>query len=151
MTKEELQLLVEKVSLEFFQQPFLHQASFNRRLKTTGGRYHLNSHNLDFNPLIFERYGIKELINVIKHELCHYHLHLTGRGYQHKDQDFKQLLKKTGGSRYAPPLASVAIQLYRCQSCGKSIQRRRKIDTKRYVCGNCHGKLVFVNTVKASS
>lgn len=151
MTKEELQYLVEKVSLESFQQPFLHQASFNRRLKSTGGRYHLNSHNLDFNPLVYERYGKDELVKVIKHELCHYHLHLAGQGYQHKDKDFKQLLKQTGGSRFAPPLAAAAIQQYRCQDCGKSVQRRRKIDTKRYVCGNCHGKLVFEQTIKGSS
>ncbi len=151
MTKEELQQLVEKVSLEFFQQPFVHQASFNRRLKSTGGRYHLNDHNLDFNPLLFERYGIDELVKVIKHELCHYHLHLAGRGYQHKDREFKELLQQTGGSRYAPRLAASTIQHYRCQNCGKKIQRRRKIDTERYVCGNCHGKLLFVRTEKASS
>ena len=36
-----------------FQKPFLHQATFNRRLKTTGGRYHLASHHLDFNPTVF--------------------------------------------------------------------------------------------------
>lgn len=151
MTKEELQFLVEKVSLEFFQQPFLHQASFNRRLKSTGGRYHLKSHDLDFNPLVYERYGKDELIKVIKHELCHYHLHLSGRGYQHKDKDFKQLLKQTGGSRFAPPLAAATFQLYRCRDCGTSVQRSRKIDTKRYVCGNCHGKLVFESTIKVSS
>ena len=28
----------------------------------------------------------------------------SGKGYQHKDKDFKELLAKTGGARYAPPL-----------------------------------------------
>ena len=65
-----------------FQQPFRHRATFNRRLKTTGGRYHLGSHNLDFNPLVLELHGMDELEKVVKHELCHYHLHLEGRGYQ---------------------------------------------------------------------
>ena len=46
MTDQALQTLVEKISIVFFQKPFLHQATFNRRLKTTGGRYHLASHHL---------------------------------------------------------------------------------------------------------
>lgn len=104
MTDQALQTLVEKISIVFFQKPFLHQATFNRRLKTTGGRYHLASHHLDFNPTVFLKYGQEELEKVIKHELCHYHLHLAGKGYQHKDKDFKELLAKTGGARYAPPL-----------------------------------------------
>lgn len=97
MTDQALQTLVEKISIVFFQKPFLHQATFNRRLKTTGGRYHLASHHLDFNPTVFLKYGQEELEKVIKHELCHYHLHLAGKGYQHKDKDFKELLAKTGG------------------------------------------------------
>ncbi|WP_048948172.1 SprT family protein [Enterococcus faecalis] len=119
MTDQALQTLVEKISIVFFQKPFLHQATFNRRLKTTGGRYHLASHHLDFNPTVFLKYGQEELEKVIKHELCHYHLHLAGKGYQHKDKDFQ----------------------YQCQSCGEVILRKRRIDTTRYVCGKCHGRL----------
>lgn len=37
MTNQELQNLVERWSQEIFGRPFLHQAVFNRRLKTTGG------------------------------------------------------------------------------------------------------------------
>ena len=33
MTDQALQTLVEKISIVFFQKPFLHQATFNRRLK----------------------------------------------------------------------------------------------------------------------
>ena len=29
---------------------------------------------------------MEELIGIIKHELCHYHLHLEGKGYQHRDR-----------------------------------------------------------------
>ncbi|MBO0453457.1 SprT family protein [Candidatus Enterococcus murrayae] len=149
MTNQELQALVEKVSQESFRQPFCHRATFNNRLRTTGGRYHLKSHDLDFNQLVFEKYGKDELIKVIKHELCHYHLHLAGRGYQHKDLEFKQLLKKTGGSRYTPPLATATYQVYQCQKCHQEVRRRRKIDTKRYVCGNCQGKLKFLKTIES--
>lgn len=148
MTNEELQSVVQEISLQFFQQPFRHQAVFNRRLKTTGGRYHLADHHLDFNPLVYEKYGLEELIAVIKHELCHYHLHLAGKGYQHRDEDFKRLLAETGGSRYAKPLVSATKSYsYRCQKCQTIIRRKRKIDTSRFVCGKCRGRLVLESGV----
>ena len=120
MTDQALQTLVEKISIVFFQKP------------------------LDFNPTVFLKYGQEELEKVIKHELCHYHLHLAGKGYQHKDKDFKELLAKTGGARYAPPLVErkkAVFHQYQCQSCGEVILRKRRIDTTRYVCGKCHGRL----------
>jgi len=148
LTDDQLQVLVEEISLSFFRKKFQHKAFFNRRLRTTGGRYHLGSHNIDFNPKVFERYGEIELINVIKHELCHYHLHLEGKGYQHKDAEFKSLLKKTGGSRYVRPLVDQKAQSYhqyQCKKCQTLILRKRRINTQRYVCGKCSGKLVELN------
>lgn len=44
VNQKELQSLVEDISLEFFEQSFNHTASFNRRLRTTGGRYLLQTH-----------------------------------------------------------------------------------------------------------
>lgn len=148
MTNQELQVLVEKISQEFFRRPFCHRATFNKRLKTTGGRYHLNSHDLDFNQLVFQKYGEEELIKIIKHELCHYHLHIAGRGYQHKDREFKQLLKQTGGSRFTPPLAVKTYRVYRCLKCQQEVIRRRKLDTKKYVCGRCQGELKFLKMIE---
>ena len=46
MTDSELQALVEQVSLADFGRPFVHKATFNRRLRLTGGRYVLQTHNL---------------------------------------------------------------------------------------------------------
>lgn len=146
MTQEELQALVEQVSLDSFGKAFRHCAVFNGRLKTTGGRYHLNDHHLDFNPAMLQ-YGQEILVGIIKHELCHYHLHLEGKGYQHKDADFKALLAKTGGSRFAPSVPKkVTVQRYQCQNCDTVIERRRKINTNRYGCGNCRGKLLLIGT-----
>jgi SprT-like protein len=149
MTNAELQQLVETISLQFFQQPFCHQAYFNRRLKTTGGRYHLASHNLDFNPQVMLRYGIAELEKVIKHELCHYHLHLAGKGYQHRDREFKELLQKTGGARYVQPLNEPQTQKlyhYQCQACHVLIVRKRRIHLQRFVCGKCGGSLQLLQS-----
>lgn len=146
MTQEELQALVEQISLEFFGKPFIHQAIFNPRLKTTGGRYHLTDHHLDFNPQMLV-FGKETFVAIIKHELCHYHLHLEGKGYQHKNREFKELLAKTGGSRYAPHvIKEEKILIYQCQKCQRCIQRRRKVNTQRYVCGFCQGKLKWLET-----
>lgn len=93
MQNNELQSCVEKVSLENFNKPFKHRAYFNNRLRTTGGRYLLHSHNIEINHKQYTMYGMEALTNIIKHELCHYHLHLEGKGYKHKDYDFKKLSK----------------------------------------------------------
>ncbi|GEN36241.1 MULTISPECIES: SprT family protein [Aneurinibacillus] len=145
LTEGQLQQLVERVSTDFFQRPFTHRAYFNPRLRTTGGRYVLGTHNIEINPKHYHLFGIEELVGIIKHELCHYHLHLAGRGYKHKDSDFKQLLKQVGGSRYCQSVAPRKRQEYRyelvCQDCGMRYLRRRHVNTRKYVCGKCRGRL----------
>lgn len=150
MTEQELQQLVEKISCDYFQRPFKHRAVFNTRLRSTGGRYHLNDHHLDFNPKVLEEHGLEHLIGVIKHELCHYHLHLSGQGYRHGDADFKYWLQKTGGSRYTLPLKSNQngkFQQYQCKKCGQTFLRKRKIDLNRYGC-KCGGRLKWLQTTE---
>ena len=145
MTNAELQQLVEKISMRSFHKPFLHKAYFNPRLRTTGGRYMLRSHDIDINRKYLDEHGMDELIGIIKHELCHYHLHIEGKGYKHGDPDFKGLLKKVGGPRHCSSLPSVKTRkrllLYICSKCGWDFERKRKINTTKYVCGRCRGKL----------
>lgn len=148
MNQTELQALVEKISRDCFGLPFQHQATFNNRLRTTGGRYHLKSHHLDFNLKILETFGADEFLGVIKHELCHYHLHLSDKGFQHKDEEFKQLLTEVGGSRFVKSLSKPKPVkkriLYQCQGCEQFIYRQRKVNTQKYVCGQCRGKLTHI-------
>ncbi|WP_066074876.1 SprT family protein [Neobacillus soli] len=154
MEQKELQLLVETISTEAFGKPFQHQASFNLRLRSTGGRYLLGTHNIEINKKYLEQLGEKELLGIIKHELCHYHLHLEGKGYQHKDQEFKKLLKEVDAPRFCGQLpdrkvkrTSKKILLYKCTKCQLSYKRKRSIDTSRYVCGKCRGKLTKVKEI----
>ncbi|ADC49901.1 hypothetical protein BpOF4_09225 [Alkalihalophilus pseudofirmus OF4] len=146
MNQSELQKMVEEISLTSFNKPFVHEATFNSRLRTTGGRYLLRSHNLEFNPKQYQLYGEEELIKIIKHELCHYHLHIEGRGYKHRDADFKELLAHVGGARYCREIPGAKRQTkvlheYECQGCHLLYSRKRRIDTSKYVCGKCRGKL----------
>ncbi|NPC90770.1 SprT family protein [Bacillus sp. WMMC1349] len=146
MDDQQLQKLTQQLSLQYFHKPFQHKAYFNQRLKTTGGRYLLHSHHIELNKKYLTEYGQKELEGIIKHELCHYHLHLEGKGYQHRDQDFRALLKKVGAPRFCTPLPTMKkttrkTRTYECKECGQSFLRKRAMDINRYVCGKCGGKI----------
>jgi SprT-like protein len=154
MNNRELQVLVEEISLKYFMKSFNHEAAFNPRLRTTGGRYLLHSHNIEINKKYFDEQGIEELVGIIKHELCHYHLHLEKRGYQHRDADFRKLLKVVGAPRFCTPLSEASkrnnkkLCRYQCSKCGQLFTRKRRINTDRYVCGKCKGKLKLVEEIR---
>ena len=143
----ELQAWVEELSMKFFGRPFNHRATFNRRLTSTGGRYFPKTHNIDISWKQLEWNGRSEVEKIIKHELCHYHLHLMNKGYQHRDPEFKTLLKQVGGSRYCKALPQEKRKkepyryMLRCKSCAMTYRRKRKVDVRKYVCGKCRGKL----------
>lgn len=146
MNDMELQAWVERVSMESFQTPFRHKATFNGRLRTTGGRYFTKSHNIEISRKHYEAHGSEEMEKIIKHELCHYHLHLTKRGYRHADPDFKLLLRQVGGARYCKPLPEGRRRepyKYRltCVNCRMEYLRKRKTDPRKYACGRCRGLL----------
>ncbi len=157
MNDEQLQALVEEISLRWFGRPFLHRATFNRRLARTGGRYHLRSHDIDFNPAQLAVHGIEEFEKIIKHELCHYHLHLQGRGYRHRDREFKALLQQVGGTRFCKALTgangsvdadgvivrrrAAFCYVLKCRSCEAEYPRRIRCNPARYACSRCHGRL----------
>jgi SprT-like protein len=147
-TNEELLELAKSISLQAFHLPFLHDCRYNPRLRSVGGRYLLTTHHIEINWRYAMQVGYDGLIMTIKHELCHYHLHLTGRGYRHRDQDFQLLLKRVNGIRYADRSA-LNLRTYRyeyqCQSCGMKYMRRNRINLKKFVCGKCRGKLCLTN------
>lgn len=146
MTDEQLQRWVERVSLASFGRPFLHKATFNSRLRTTGGRYFLRSHNIEISPHQLDAHGEADTEAIIKHELCHYHLHLQRRGYRHRDEDFKQLLREVGATLHCKTLPGARRTLsvkyvLSCEACGMKYPRKRRVDPRKYVCGRCRGKL----------
>jgi len=153
MNDLELQQLVNKLSIECFGKPFRHKAYFNGRLRSTGGRYLLGSHHIEINPRAFTQYGLKEIEGIVKHELCHYHLHLEGKGYKHRDADFRKLLKETGAPRFCSDLRKEEDKkraykyVYGCKSCGATFKRKNRMDVRKYRCGRCAGMIVFKETL----
>ncbi|MCU5746535.1 SprT family protein [Staphylococcus sp. SQ8-PEA] len=151
MNDQDLQLLTERISEEYFDSKFSHQAYFNNRLRTTGGRYMLKSHHIEINPKQYEHYGEQALKDIIKHELCHYHLHLKGKGYQHRDKAFKELSSRVGAPRYCTPIQSYEERvnyIYRCKNCGHLYRRIRKVNLRQRVCGHCRGNLLLLKKYK---
>ncbi|EIQ81435.1 UNVERIFIED_CONTAM: SprT family protein [Streptococcus canis] len=137
---------VQKVSLADFGKPFTHKAYWNKRLKTTGGRFFPKDGHLDFNPRILEEQGEFIFRKIVRHELCHYHLYFAGKGYQHRDKDFKDLLAQVDGLRYVPMSSKPQVKYYyACQACGQIYSIKRRINLAKYVCGNCRGKLIEKN------
>ncbi len=139
MNEHELQNLTEEISRNSFHREFTHKITYNRRLRSSGGRYLLQTGNIEMNPLVEQELGLEALIGVIKHELCHYHLHQTGGGYRHRDADFKRLLHQVGGSRFVERMKEPNF-IYECTACHHRYPRMRKMNTNRYVCGKCRGK-----------
>lgn len=145
LSNRELTMKVRQISLSYFKLPFEHEALWNQRLRTTGGRFFPRDLHLDFNPRMAD---LTDFDRVILHELTHYHLYRAKRGYKHQDSDFKELLAQVGGLRYAPQVAEKLMKYsYCCLSCGQLYQRQRKIDTKKYRCGKCRGKLLLKKAI----
>lgn len=139
MNEHELQQLTQEISRTSFHREFTHKITYNKRLRSSGGRYLLKTGNIEINPLVEQELGLEALIGVIKHELCHYHLHQTGGGYRHRDADFKRLLHQVGGSRFVERMKEPNF-IYECTACHHRYPRMRKMNTNRYVCGKCRGK-----------
>ena len=144
MNEHELQQLTQEISRNSFHREFTHKITYNKRLRSSGGRYLLNTGNIEMNPLVEQELGLVALVGVIKHELCHYHLHQTGGGYRHRDADFKRLLHQVGGSRFVERMKEPNF-IYECVDCHHRYPRMRKMNTHRYVCGKCRGKLILLD------
>ncbi|WP_087974541.1 SprT family protein [Oceanobacillus rekensis] len=145
LDEKELFELVNKLSEISFNKPFRHEVRFNHRLRTTGGRYIPGKKLIELNPKYLTEMNVEEFNGIIKHELCHYHLHIEGKGYKHRDKEFRDLLKATGSPRHCSPLPSEQKEYrykYLCKKCHHVYNRMRRVDVNKYSCGKCRGELV---------
>lgn len=147
-----LQVLVEQLSLRYFKRPFNHRVSFNRHLRSTGGRmvfptrgaHVLESEiSMEVNPKLSDQ----QLPGIIKHELAHYAIYLKQGLHHENDRDFQTLLVKLGAPKYSP-LTSVrkSVYVYRCSGVlHHEFTRSRRIDLKRMRCGVDGSRLMLVS------
>ncbi|WP_027964896.1 SprT family protein [Halalkalibacillus halophilus] len=147
MENKELQQITEQISQNDFNRPFNDRIIFNPRLRTTGGRYIPTRRIIEINKKYYTELGRDELVGIIKHELCHYHLHIEGKPFHHRSAEFKKLLSQTNAPRFCERLPSEASQstlIYQCGQCGMKYNRKRKLNTERYRCGKCRGEIFFI-------
>ncbi|MFX4023073.1 SprT family protein, partial [Streptococcus suis] len=69
----ELNKYVQEVSLRDFGKDFRHVAIWNRRLRSTGGRFFSRDGPLDLNTKHLEEQGLEVFREIVRHELCPYH------------------------------------------------------------------------------
>ncbi|MET3683965.1 SprT-like protein [Alkalibacillus flavidus] len=144
MDQQTLEQLTNELSEQYFHKPFLDHVTFNRRLRTTGGRYIPAKRVIEINPKYVTELGEDALKGIIKHELCHYHLHIEDKPYHHRSAEFRRLLQVTGAPRFCGPLPSEATKkrvIYQCKDCRAQFERKRRMDTKRFRCGRCGGRI----------
>ena len=94
MTNEELQHLVKRISDTIFKSHL-----YMKHISTVVSKQQevdICSKHITFKstPNLWKLMELRELEGIIRHELCHYHLHIEGKGYKHRDKDFKDLLKR---------------------------------------------------------
>ncbi|WLV25161.1 SprT family protein [Aciduricibacillus chroicocephali] len=152
LSETELHELVNKISLKYFFKPYIDSVCFNSRLRTTGGRYIPARRLIELNPKYLIEADREEFIGIIKHELCHYHLHIEGKKFGHADKSFKELLKATGSPRFCNPLPSQSRKtyIYLCTKCNMEYKRKRRVDINRFSCGRCRGKLELIKDLRDS-
>ncbi|PKR76999.1 SprT family protein [Halalkalibacillus sediminis] len=146
MNDQELNKKTMELSDAFFGLSFTGEARFNYRLRTTGGRYIPSEGVIEINPKYLEELGYEELDGIIKHELCHYHLHQQGKPFNHRSREFRELLKATGSPRFCKRLPSEDTKfnyIYFCKECNKQYSRKRRINLNKYRCGKCRGELLM--------
>ena len=103
------------------------------------------------NKKYLEQLGMDELMGIIKHELCHYHLHQEGRAISIEIRILKNYFIKVGGTEVLFTSSGNVgkkeeinrIITYICIECKEVYKRKKKLDTNRYVCGHCSGKLIL--------
>lgn len=144
MNTDDLRRLTMELSEKYFRKPFNHTVKFNNRLRTTGGRYIPATKTIEINPKYIMEMGLEETIGIIKHELCHYHLHILGKGFQEDDIEFIKLLRKTNSPTHCRPLpTSLKRYIYKCNKCGLLYERKRRVNTDKYKCGHCFNRIQF--------
>lgn len=134
----------------------------NGRMKTTFGwfRHQRNGAPLsvELNKYFVENNEATVVIDVLKHELCHYALFMQGRPYKDGQSEFENELKRLNIisqstiDKYKIATQPRKIQVYQCSKCSAKFNRQRALPNNgrghRCSCGGNlqdKGKIVKVS------
>jgi predicted SprT family Zn-dependent metalloprotease len=113
---------------------------FNPFLRRLTGRITYSQRLIEISRFHFERYGMKDAIATLEHELLHLYLHRLGLPSGHNN-DFKRLARVKGirvfhENPYPRNTPSPFRYLYECPHCGRMAFRKRRV-TRPLACGIC--------------
>lgn len=93
-----LQDLTVEIATKIFRRVYRGSIKFNPRLRSTGGRCVVESgFPIEINPIVAT--NDEALVDVIKHELCHYYCMVDGDSGNHNSPKFKEMILIHGGNK----------------------------------------------------
>jgi SprT-like protein len=112
---------------------------FNPFLRRLTGRITYSQKLVEISRYHFTKYGMKDAIATLEHELLHLYLHRLGLPSGH-NKDFKRLAAKKGirvfhANAYPRNQSTPFRYLYECPRCGRMVSRMRR--TEGLACGIC--------------
>lgn len=110
----------------------------SRRLRASAGMADYRAWTIRISVPYHDAHGWDgELADTLLHEMIHLWLHQEGRPSGH-GPEFRAIAARLGCPRYAKRMPPRRILLYRCPSCGASVEYRRRV---RLACRACCDRL----------
>lgn len=131
-SEQELTQATQQIARDLFGRDFEGKVTYNKRLRRAAGRClgGVAGFPIEINPITPTNKEL--LVEVIKHELCHYFLNKDGLPSGHGSKEFKTLLAQVGGIT-AKDTANYKLH-------PEKIGRKPKAKSQsqsRYICLNC--------------
>jgi SprT-like protein len=134
-----LKAWADELALRHFGASFDGTVAWAPRLRRRAGDYVPARNAIRLSGPYFDRYGTDQARATLLHELCHWWAWRHGGDHRENSRAFRDLLRRTGAPRYAPPPPddgrSRPTYRYRCPACGRLFVYRRRISG--YACSTC--------------
>jgi SprT-like protein len=143
--ERDLLWITKKIYSYYAQGEYVGEVKWSNRLKTSGAniRYQprLDLAVIHVNKSYVDKFGMRELIEILKHELAHYYLYKRGKMKHGHGEVFRKTLKHVFNSHCIT--AKFNEDMYRytygCKKCGSIYKSTRRIQRPIY-CGKCTKK-----------
>jgi predicted SprT family Zn-dependent metalloprotease len=116
--------------------------TFNPFLRRWTGRISYSERLIEISQYHLVRYGLRDAMATLEHELLHLYLHTLGLPSGHT-KNFKRLAAQKGirvfhANAYPRNRSARTRCLYECRACGRLVSRMRRIAPRhRLACGPC--------------
>ena len=152
LTNEGLLELTKKIADGSFHRKFKGTIKYNNRLTRTGGyttccKLKEGETNIDISFQHAKYLGKRELVGIIKHELCHYFLYIDKLPCDHKDATFISLAKQAGAPLHCGRLNKYLYYCPHCKAYRVSISKFQNIS----LCGKCSHVVSYIGKNKLRS